>query len=398
MNRLFGAGMLMVFIGVFSSCSSGGYIAEVYKPGGDFNNTVRLKPSGNAEIREVNGNKVYIGGSYLDSRYPKEKRRRNYRYISMPPGVYQLKVGRFSVRRHPTRNQYSQILDSKAEFSLKFEAKAGTYVLGIIKFKILRKEKRWIPAIFKNNLNGQIVASPSKKLLGMTRPVALDYLEGRLLSKRLWVFYANLFKPKTPAGKAYRKGINFFKKKQYAQALRLFDKAISLNRKLAVAFVYKGITLNRLRQPAEALRAIDQGIRLARVTKKGRVWYWWPYYHRGVTLIGLKRVDQGIGALSASIALNPASKTYLMRGTAYFFRGNRTRKQVNPQAARGDWLRAKEDLNRVIQTSRKNSKVWVLKASVHLSLREMGAACIAIKKACEMGDCRLAREFTECNR
>ena len=87
-----------------------------------------------------------------------------------------------------------------------------------------------------------------------------------------------------------------------------------------------------------------------------------------------------------------------MRGTAYFFRGNQTRMQVNLQAAQGDLLRAKADLDKAIKTYGKMSKVWILKANVHLLLRELREGCFAIKKACETGDCRLVGKITKCNR
>ena len=110
-------------------------------------------------------------------------------------------------------------------------------------------------------------------------------------------------------------GERFLKEQKFAEAIREFDAAIKLDPSSGeTAYVKKGIALYMSRRPQEAVPNFDKAIK---VNKRGKVWLWYPLYHKGIALGMLGKGKEAVAALSASIDTNPTADSYLWRAIAY---------------------------------------------------------------------------------
>ena len=192
-------------------------------------------------------------------------------------------------------------------------------------------------------------------------------------------------------------GKEHFRHGRFEESLRDFSAAIWINPGYDSAYVYQGMALTKLKRPAEALPSLDKAIELA---KKGRgansEWLAWPHYQKGVALLELRQVDAAFAELDASIRLKPLPGALAARGNAYLMQGQSKSRAGDMQSARQYFLAAGADVDRGISMSGDNGRLWSLKSSVHFMLDEASQACKAARKACELGNCGMIEEFSEC--
>jgi tetratricopeptide (TPR) repeat protein len=196
----------------------------------------------------------------------------------------------------------------------------------------------------------------------------------------------------TPGARHYAKGREFYKQGKYHEALKALDQAIALDAKHESAHVLRGVALTSTGKPDQGIAAIDRGIALATSAGMYRAWFAWPRLHKGAALMQLERPEQAIAEFNKAIKSDPdAAAAYGLRAEAYL-----TRFAVNQEEREEDAKLAASDLEQALKLDPKESRYWATKAKVHFILGEKRLGCDATMRACEHGDCRLAKEFTEC--
>jgi tetratricopeptide (TPR) repeat protein len=98
----------------------------------------------------------------------------------------------------------------------------------------------------------------------------------------------------------FEQGNAFMKNKTYAEALRVYDKAISIEPEYFEAWNGKADALNRVQQFDEALKASDRVL----IIKSDYVPGW---INRGYILYNLGRYDEELKAYETAVTLDPAS-------------------------------------------------------------------------------------------
>ena len=63
--------------------------------------------------------------------------------------------------------------------------------------------------------------------------------------------------------KYYEEAQNFFKKKEFTQAIIFFDKVITLDPGFSAAYYFKAVSLNELGRKAEAIEFCEQAVSLS---------------------------------------------------------------------------------------------------------------------------------------
>ncbi len=128
---------------------------------------------------------------------------------------------------------------------------------------------------------------------------------------------AREFKKEMEGNKRYqheKAGEEFLEQQKFQEAIQEFDAAIKLDPAAQTVYVKKGIALVHSGRPQEALINFDTAIKN---NKRGNVWLWWPFYHKGAALSLLGRSKEAVGVLSRSIEINPNAGAYLWRSIAY---------------------------------------------------------------------------------
>jgi tetratricopeptide (TPR) repeat protein len=106
------------------------------------------------------------------------------------------------------------------------------------------------------------------------------------------------------------RGLDYYYKNDYENALEAFGKATGLKPDFASAWINKGVALRNLGKPEEALKSYDKAIRL----KPDFVSAW---YNKGVVLVALEEYEKGIKSYDKAIKLKPDdAEAWSSRGVA----------------------------------------------------------------------------------
>ncbi|RMI04810.1 MAG: hypothetical protein D6681_09090 [Calditrichaeota bacterium] len=149
---------------VMVACGSA-YRGVVYQPYDSA--IIRIVPIGAAEVRGVNGTKVYIGGD-VEAGAPSRK---NYSILNLPPGTHRLEVGfYYSTKEFTTESKETVPLT----ITLSREYPACELIL---LFYSDQGVTTWTPLVFAPDVDsGKVVASVFPSLMGKTRQEVLRTL------------------------------------------------------------------------------------------------------------------------------------------------------------------------------------------------------------------------------
>jgi tetratricopeptide (TPR) repeat protein len=193
---------------------------------------------------------------------------------------------------------------------------------------------------------------------------------------------------KMKADPAYRHealGDQHVEKQDFAKAAADYEQVVRLRPKNAHIHAKYARALLMIQKPREALAMADKSLALSS-GKEG--WLWWAWLHKGMAHAALGEMDAAIAALTRSIDMNASLPALVTRSGAY--------------AERGRTEAALQDLDRALRISPKSAQLWIFKAQLHFRLMaegapdQMGEACAALRKACELGECRPLDDVKEC--
>jgi tetratricopeptide (TPR) repeat protein len=122
----------------------------------------------------------------------------------------------------------------------------------------------------------------------------------------------------------------------------------------------------------------------------------WPYFEIGAILAKAGKPGPALEALGESIRLKPTVKALGMRASIYFTQGEVLGKENDWEAAKPFFQKAQADAVQGIGMQPKAVRLWSIKTGTHLMLNEHDQACQSMRKACELGDCSIIAEFSQC--
>lgn len=225
-------------------------------------------------------------------------------------------------------------------------------------------------------------------LVLIASPLYADERED-LLDSELLEMYEEAHRKRMKTDPAYRHrtlGNELAKKRQFGKAAEEFRQAIRYAPGDAFLHAKLGHALVGSQHPREALKALEKSISMSSGKEH---WLYWAYLHKGTALGMVGNMDAAIAALTKSISLKPTVLAHVSRGAAYAQKRKLDAALRDYEAA----LRLKPD----------NAKLWLFKARLHLTSMakapeagHMGKACRAMRKACDLGECRPLNEFNEC--
>ncbi|MEW6323973.1 MAG: tetratricopeptide repeat protein [Nitrospirota bacterium] len=111
--------------------------------------------------------------------------------------------------------------------------------------------------------------------------------------------------------------------------------------------------------------------------------------NKGLLELAIAHYDQGI-------TLHPTSGAYSIRAEAYLMKAGEV---WASGGGRDDLSKAVSDLDKAMELTpevKEAARVWSLRAVAHFMLGEVSKGCDAAVRACQLGDCGMAREFSEC--
>ncbi len=355
-----------------------------YYPFGKEGAAVIIRPVGEAFISLVNGKIDTADGKPIPVVEGDSKG--YYDRVAMPPGKVRLRIGSVSA---PT------------EAEIGFDATAGVYVARSL---IYTQDggSMWTPVVTRGNADGPIVAARGGIIVGLTPDKAIRLLsasdqdldkvlgEIRQESKGELIERANAH---------FAAGRRHFRDKRVEQSLKEFSTAIEIAPGFDSAHVYQGMALLRLKRPQEALSSFDNAIKAA-IKRRGAnaEWLSWPHFQKGRALMDLEKIDLALAELGESIRLKPSASVLATRGNIYFVQGQLQRQAGDTEAARQLFLAADADVDRGLSLKGDNVQLWAMKSGVHFMLGETPQACKAARKACELGNCAIVKDFPECKK
>lgn len=110
------------------------------------------------------------------------------------------------------------------------------------------------------------------------------------------------------------RGDEYLEQRKYPEAIKEFDAAIALDPKADTAYVKKGIALYHSGRREEAIPLMDKALD---VSKRDKVWRWWPLYHKGVAQAVSGDLAAAMKSFDASIKFNPNDRNYVARARTY---------------------------------------------------------------------------------
>ncbi len=186
-----------------------------------------------------------------------------------------------------------------------------------------------------------------------------------------------------PAYQHRKKGDALLKEKKYDAAIREFDAALKLSPGDQTTYVQKGIALTAKGRPDLAIPLYDKAMAM---NVRSKVWLWWPLKHKGDALAQAGQIDKSVAAYTKAIALNPTAELFARRAKSY--------------VQMGALEKSLADSRRASEESPNWSLPWSMQSFAYAMIArrdknaEAGAkACQAAAKACELGDCRPAKQF-----
>lgn len=190
---------------------------------------------------------------------------------------------------------------------------------------------------------------------------------------------------KKPTCRHYKKGRGLYNSKRYREAIAEFDTVIRHDRSYAVAYVMRGMALTKIGKARKALAQFDAAIAAARKKgKRGKSWYWWPYYHKGWALMRLRDAPAARAAFSSSLRSNPTVRAYEARARTY--------------AVEKKYRRSSADIDKAIGLDPKRAMLWTRRSKLDFMARNPKRGCRAARRACALGDCQLLQQVPKCKR
>jgi S1-C subfamily serine protease len=117
-------------------------------------------------------------------------------------------------------------------------------------------------------------------------------------------------------------GNQLYRVEKYPEAVKAFDRAITLDPSSIDAYFAKGLALMDDGKYIESLKAFDQAITLAPLAKQSQFYYLWKY--RSLVLYKLKRYPDALDATGLTIGIEPADPiVYYIRAATKYTQGNK---------------------------------------------------------------------------
>lgn len=189
-----------------------------------------------------------------------------------------------------------------------------------------------------------------------------------------------------PAYRHQTLGDEFADDRQYRQAIEEYRQAVPHAPKDAFLHAKLGRALVATGHPREGLGMLNKSI----VMSSGKEhWLYWAHLYKGTAHGMLGQMDSAILALTRSIKMKATVLGHVTRASIY--------------GQNGDLAAALRDYEAAVELKPDDKMLWAFKAQVHLmasakapNAGHKAKACRAMRRACDLGECRPLNEFTEC--
>ncbi len=354
-----------------------------YFPFGDTDATVIIRPTGNAVIASINGRIDTSDGKPVPVL---ESLSEDYfDRIVAPPGRYRIYV--------------ENIASAPVGGEIEFAASPGIYIVQGLTYE-QGGTKLWTPIVTEGDIDGPIVAARGEIILGLTVAAALELLTAKpedTGAAASAIASEELNEAIERANDRFEAGRKFFEQRRMFEALDEFTAAVSIAPGFDTAYVYRAMTLTRLDRQREALAEFDKAMAAAKARRGADTnWLWWPHYQKAVALIALRLDDDALWELDESLRLKPTAGAFAARGNIFFLQGQSLASSGNANGARQYYMAAGADVRKGLRLKPDHVSLWSMKSGLHFMLGEQQQACEAARKACELGNCGIVEEYTEC--
>lgn len=192
---------------------------------------------------------------------------------------------------------------------------------------------------------------------------------------------------RNPGYRHRKTGDAYLEQGQFNQAIKEYDASLSYTPDDPSTFLQKAIAQINIGQHEAAVHTLDKAMS---ISNRGDKWLAWPFMYQGFAYGYLGEFDQSAKAFSQSLQQQKLLKSYIGRAAAYVQLGKEEK--------------ALQDYNDALTLAPKSAELWNAKALLHMRLmagnidrNHFGESCDAMRKACELGDCRAITEFSECS-
>jgi len=182
------------------------------------------------------------------------------------------------------------------------------------------------------------------------------------------------------AYKAGDEGLKYLSEGEYDKAMESFSKAIEIYSKFSAAYSGRGIAYMEKGDYSKAMSDFDKAIK---IDPEVAVFY----QNRGKLYTVMEDYQKAIGDYTKAINIDPANiESYNSRGDSF-------RKT-------GKYQDSIEDYTKVISMDGSYVQAYNNRGYCYNKLKDIDHACIDLKKACELGDCRgfeIVQKAGKCN-
>lgn len=352
-----------------------------YAPMGTDGATVVIMPEGEVMIAAVDGQPVTRNGA--DAVVSANAPGAGFSRLLLPPGSHTVTLA---------ESGGAGLID------MSLTAGAGNYVFAVLEVSSGETVSRALTVI-KDGRDGLVVASSAPVLVGMSRAEAEAFMAASPEQRR-----KTLAAEEPPAEdraalakSRFATARKLFEAQRDTDALAAFDETLRIAPALDSAHVFRGLTLLRLGRPQEALDAFDRAITLGRQARgDASPWLSWPLYNRGLALLATGDAPRAKAALDESITLKPSPGALLARANLLFTQGQSLGRNGDWNAAEPYFLGAKADAIAGIALAPGNAGLWSTRSASEIMLNQHEDACIAARKACELGNCAVIEQVPQC--
>jgi tetratricopeptide (TPR) repeat protein len=352
-----------------------------YAPSGSDGATVIIVPEGEVLIAAVNGMRVTRDGA--DTMVGAEAPEAGYSRLLLPPGSHTVTLAEAG---------------GTGLIDISLTAEAGRYVFAVLEVQSGETVARALTVI-AGNRDGRIIAASAPVLVGMSRAGAESFMAAPPEEQQK-IVAAEQPPADDRAAQAkaqFARAQELFEAERFADALAAFDETLRIAPGLDSAHVLRGLTLLRLNRPRDASDAFDQAIALGRQNRgTASAWLSWPLYNKALVLLAGGETAAAKIALDESIELKPTPGALLARANLSFTQGEALGGQGDWQAAEPYFLDAQADATAGIALAPRNAALWSTRSASHIMLNQHQEACIAARKACELGNCTIVEQFPQC--
>lgn len=346
-----------------------------FAPLGTDGASVIVRTSGRAIITAVDGQTAVVSGSAGHSDYDR---------ILLPPGEHAVHVGK---------------IGTEQGLNLDFTGSAGDYFAVLLTY-VAGGASYWVPVIVADSPQGTIVADRDGLLVGKSPADAVKFLTAMARRESPPKQAGGTQDAEARAAQAKAKldeGRKLFQRNEFKAALAAFDEALAAAPAFDVALAMRGVTLARLKQPDAAIKSLDRAIESARSTRGADAeWLHWPYFEIGAILAQAGKHGPALEALGESIRLKPTVMALGTRAGIYFRQAEALAGKNDRDSAEPLFRKAQADAVQAIGLEPKAIGMWTLKAGTHLMLNENEQACRSMRRACDLGDCRIIEQYPQC--